>query len=100
MRQAQKMEAIGQLAGGVAHDFNNILAVILGYAEIVQRRWTTTGAQHARIDQIHKAAERGASLTRQLLAFSRKQILEPRVLELNDLVRDIAPMLRRLIART
>ncbi len=97
MRQAQKMEAIGQLAGGVAHDFNNILAVILGYSEIVQRHLTTTGTQHARIDQIHQAAERGASLTRQLLAFSRKQVLEPRVLELNDLVRDIAPMLRRLI---
>jgi two-component system, cell cycle sensor histidine kinase and response regulator CckA len=97
MRQAQKMEAIGQLAGGVAHDFNNILAVILGYAEIVQRRMTTRGMQHGRIEQIRRAAERGANLTRQLLAFSRKQVLEPRVLDLNTLLAGVAPMLRRLI---
>jgi PAS domain S-box-containing protein len=97
MRQAQKMEAVGQLAGGVAHDFNNILAVILGYSESVQRHLATSDPQHGKIEEIRRAAERGASLTHQLLAFSRKQVLQPRVLELNALVQDIEPMLRRLI---
>jgi hypothetical protein len=85
LRQAQKMEAIGRLAGGVAHDFNNLLGVITGYGE--QRRVT----------EIQKAAERAANLTRQLLAFSRKQVLETKILNLSEVVTDLGGMLHRLI---
>lgn len=95
--QAQKVEAIGQLAGGVAHDFNNILAVITGYCEMAQRQ---TGAEHParpRLDQILKAANRAADLTRQLLAFSRKQVLQPRPLDLNVVTAEAQKMLGRLI---
>ena len=95
--QAQKMEAVGRLAGGVAHDFNNILGVIMGYGEIVQRRIPAADPLHAKVAEILKAAERGAALTRQLLAFSRKQVLQPRVLDLNLVVADMDAMLRRLI---
>ncbi len=92
---AQKMEAIGRLAGGVAHDFNNLLGVILGYGELLRRQ--VADEQRGRIDQILKAAERAAGFTRQLLAFSRKQVLEPRLLDLNALLSDLETMLRTLI---
>jgi PAS domain S-box-containing protein len=93
--QAQKMEAVGRLAGGVAHDFNNLLGVILGYGELLLRQ--ASEAQRGKIDEILKAAHRAAGLTRQLLAFSRKQIVEPKVLDLNVLLSDLEKMLGRLI---
>ena len=95
--QSQKVEAIGQLAGGVAHDFNNILAVITGYCEMAQRQIDATHPARPRLDQILKAANRAAALTRQLLAFSRKQVLQPRPLDLNVIVADAHKMLGRLI---
>jgi two-component system, cell cycle sensor histidine kinase and response regulator CckA len=96
-RQAQKMEAVGRLAGGVAHDFNNMLSVVLGFCDLAQER--TNQESIARdLGQIKKAAQRAAALTRQLLAFSRQQLLLPRVLNLNEIVRDISPMLSRVIS--
>ena len=95
--QAQKVEAIGHLAGGVAHDFNNILAVITGYCEMAQRQIDVKHPVRPRLDQILKAANRAAALTRQLLAFSRKQILKPRPLDLNTIAADTQKMLGRLI---
>jgi signal transduction histidine kinase len=97
LRQSQKMEAIGQLAGGVAHDFNNLLGVILGYGEMAQRDLAAEHPARARVDQIVKAAERAADLTRQLLAFSRKQVLHPKLLDLNTLVANVEQMVGRLI---
>jgi PAS domain S-box-containing protein len=93
--QSQKMEAVGRLAGGIAHDFNNLLGVILGYAEILQR--ASSDGQRPKLEQILKAGERAARLTRQLLAFSRKQVLEPKVLDLGLLLGDLQKMLHRLI---
>ena len=92
-RQAQKMEAIGRLAGGVAHDFNNLLTVIIGYSELLLADLDRTITRQADIEEIRKAGERAAGLTRQLLAFSRKQILEPTVLDLNAVVTDMRTML-------
>ena len=97
LRQSQKIEGIGQLAGGVAHDFNNILTAITGYSELTLRRLTQDNPLRRNIEEIKKASERAASLTRQLLAFSRKQILQPEVLNLNAVVPDMDQMLRRLI---
>jgi two-component system cell cycle sensor histidine kinase/response regulator CckA len=97
LRQSQKMEAVGRLAGGVAHDFNNILGVIMGYGEIVKRRMDAADPLQGKVAEILKAAVSAADLTRQLLAFSRKQILQPRVLDLNLVVADMDKMLRRLI---
>jgi two-component system cell cycle sensor histidine kinase/response regulator CckA len=97
LRQSQKMEAVGRLAGGVAHDFNNILGVIMGYAEILKRRIPTADPLQGKVAEILKAADSAAGLTRQLLAFSRKQVLQPRVLDLNLVVADMDKMLRRLI---
>ncbi|MFI5182593.1 MAG: PAS domain S-box protein [Thermoanaerobaculia bacterium] len=97
LRQAQKMEAVGRLAGGVAHDFNNLLTVIQGYGEVLQSSLARGDPNSAPVEEILKAAERAASLTRQLLAFSRKQVLLPRVVSLNDVVRNVDKMLRRLI---
>jgi two-component system cell cycle sensor histidine kinase/response regulator CckA len=95
--QSQKMEAVGQLAGGIAHDFNNILTAILGYAELLQSS-LPPGDRHLRdVGEIARAASRAASLTRQLLAFSRRQVMQPRVIGLNTLVADMNKMLRRLI---
>ncbi len=96
-RQAQKMEAIGRLAGGVAHDFNNLLTVINGYSEVLLRRFRESDPARREIDEIRKAGERAAVLTRQLLAFSRKQILEQKPILLNEVVSGMHAMLRRLI---
>jgi two-component system, cell cycle sensor histidine kinase and response regulator CckA len=96
-RQAQKMEAVGRLAGGVAHDFNNLLTVITGYSDLLLARGELTDSQRSAIEEIRRSAERGGALTFQLLAFSRRQPLEPRVLHLNELVLGIEKMLRRLI---
>jgi len=95
--QAQKVEAVGRLAGGVAHDFNNILTTITGYTELMLRKLAAADPLYHLADQVHKAAERAGGLTRQLLAFSRKQALQPRVLNLSNVVSDIEKMLRRLI---
>ncbi len=97
LRQSQKMEAVGRLAGGVAHDFNNILGVITGYADLLKRKTPEGHPDRRRIDEILRAAQRAAGLTRQLLAFSRKQVLEPKVLEPSVVVVDMRGMLERLI---
>lgn len=97
LRQAQKMEAIGRLAGGIAHDFNNMLSVILGYVEVAQGRLAPQDPLAEDLREIRRAAERSADLTRQLLAFSRRQLSEPRTIELNGFIRDQAAMLGRLM---
>jgi PAS domain S-box-containing protein len=97
LRQAQKMEAIGQLAGGIAHDFNNMLSVILGVGQILRQEINEGDPLRADVNEIISAAERAATLTRQLLAFSRKQVLKPRATDLSALLRDMEGMLRRLI---
>ena len=96
-RQAQKMEAVGRLAGGIAHDFNNLLTAVLGHAELLLYRLPAGDRCRESADEIRRAAERAAELTQQLLAFSRKQVIHPRVLELADVVRDSSSILRRLI---
>ncbi len=97
LRHAQKMEAIGRLAGGIAHDFNNLLTVVLGYCHILTEKRSLASADQELLDEIRRAGERAAVLTRQLLAFGRKQVLEPRVLNLNAIVVEMERMLRRLI---
>ena len=97
LRQAQKMEALGRLAGGVAHDFNNLLTVILSYCSILAKSLPTDGRSARDVEQIDRAAQRAAELTRQLLAFSRRQVLEPKPLELGATVRAMEGMIRRLI---
>jgi PAS domain S-box-containing protein len=97
LRQSQKMEAVGRLAGGVAHDFNNLLTVILGYTQILADGLPAGSRQAESIVQIRSAADRAAGITRQLLAFSRKQVLSPRVINLNDIMLNLDSLLRRLI---
>ncbi|MGZ8450061.1 MAG: response regulator [Candidatus Deferrimicrobiaceae bacterium] len=96
-RQSQKMEAVGRLAGGVAHDFNNLLTVINGYSEVLLRRLGENDPARREVGEIHKAGERAAALTRQLLAFSRKQMMESKPIRLNEIVSGMVAMLRRLI---
>ena len=97
LRQAQKMEAVGRLAGGVAHDFNNAIGVIVGYSALLKDRLVSDATSHRYADEVGKAGNRAASLTRQLLAFSRKQVIQPVVLNLNSVVDETEKMLRRLI---
>ena len=97
LRHAQKLEAVGQLAGGVAHDFNNLLTAISGYAELAYMQAQGNPELQSEIEQIARAGDRAAALTRQLLAFSRKQVLTPKVVNLNALVMDVSTMLSRVI---
>ena len=95
--QSQKMEAVGRLAGGVAHDFNNLLTAISGFSEIILMKEPVSGDTRKYLMEIKKSTERAASLTHQLLAFSRKQVMQPRIVDLNRLIADLQKMLRRLI---
>ncbi len=97
LRQAQKLEALGQLSGSVAHDFNNLLSVIIGYSELLTANPASEGPMRAHLETIKRAAERAASLSAQLLAFSRRQVLQPSVVNLNSLVRESEKMLQRLM---
>jgi two-component system, cell cycle sensor histidine kinase and response regulator CckA len=97
LRQAQKMEAVGRLAGGIAHDFNNLLTAVMGYSQLALSRLPADSTARPAVEEIAQAGQRAANLTAQLLAFSRKQILQPRVLDLNAVVSDMSRLLRRLI---
>jgi two-component system cell cycle sensor histidine kinase/response regulator CckA len=97
LRQSQKMEAVGRLAGGVAHDFNNLLSVVLTYSQFILDDLKPNDPMRADMAEVQKAGERAAELTKQLLMFSRQQVISPRVLNLNDLVRDMDKMLRRIL---
>ncbi len=97
LQQSQKMEMVGRLAGGIAHDFNNMLTVILGYTEIAMETSDPTQTTYANFDAIYQAATHSANLTRQLLAFARKQVISPKIVELNTAITEMLPMLRRLI---
>ncbi|MDA1219562.1 MAG: GAF domain-containing protein [Chloroflexi bacterium] len=97
--QFQKMESIGRLAGGIAHDFNNLLTAIMGYAQLAMLEAPSNGYLGNHVQEIQKAAERAANLTNQLLAFSRRQVIEPKVINLNDSIIDLSRMLRRLIGK-
>ncbi|MCP9464182.1 MAG: PAS domain S-box protein [Nitrospira sp.] len=97
LRQSQKMEAIGRLAGGVAHDFNNLLTVIRGYSELMLSRLSPGEAMRREVEEVKKAADRAAGLTKQLLAFSRRQVVSAKVVDLNEIVQNMDGMLRRLV---
>jgi len=96
-RQAQKMEAVGRLAGGVAHDFNNVLSVILSYSDLLSRGLPEGDPTRVDLQEIHKAGERAAALTRQLLAFSRQQVLDPRIVDLNEILAGMGKLLDRVL---
>jgi two-component system cell cycle sensor histidine kinase/response regulator CckA len=98
LRQAQKMEAVGRLAGGVAHDFNNVLTAIFGYADLLLDQFAADDPRRADVIEIRHSADRAAALTRQLLAFSRKQVVQPRTLDLNQTVRSVEKLLGRLVS--
>jgi two-component system cell cycle sensor histidine kinase/response regulator CckA len=98
--QASKMQAVGQLAGGVAHDFNNILTAVLGSCDLMLMRHTPGDSDYDDIQQIRSNANRAASLTRQLLAFSRQQTLRPQILQLPDVISEVSHLLKRLIGDT
>ncbi|MCI0657388.1 MAG: ATP-binding protein [Acidobacteria bacterium] len=98
LRQSQKIEAVGVLAGGIAHDFNNLLTAILGYCDLLRPRLPLSDQGRAHLEEIRKAGDRAAVLTRQLLAFSRKQVLDPKVLDLNSVVSGMEGLLRRLLS--
>jgi signal transduction histidine kinase len=97
LRQAQKMEAVGRLAGGIAHDFNNTLSVILSYSALLLEDLGSKNTLRSDVEEIRRAGERASVLTRQLLAFSRQQVLQPRVLDVNDVLRGLEKMLRRVL---
>jgi PAS domain S-box-containing protein len=97
LRQAQKMEAIGRLAGGIAHDFNNVLSVVLSYCDLMLDDVPEDSSLRRDLEEVRRAGERAATLTRQLLAFSRQQVLQPRVLDLNEVVAGMSRMLERLL---
>jgi PAS domain S-box-containing protein len=97
LRQSQKMECVGRLAGGVAHDFNNLLTVITGYSELLLKRFVEDEDSSWKLEEIRKASKRASALTYQLLAFSRKQVLQPKLLDINAIVNDVGKMLQRLI---
>jgi two-component system cell cycle sensor histidine kinase/response regulator CckA len=97
LRQSQKMEAVGRLSAGIAHDFNNLLGVIIGYSEDLAERLDKLSPLRKNAEQIKRAGERAASLTRQLLAFSRQQVMEPKILDLNSIIEDLRRMLPRLL---
>lgn len=99
-RQAQKMEAVGRLAGGIAHDFNNLMQAILGYINLLDRRLPLGDPNHEAVEQIQKSLAHASSLTRQLLAFSRKQVLTPKLLSLNTTVSDMNRLLQRVLGET
>ena len=96
--QSQKLEAVGQLAGGIAHDFNNLLTAIMGYSQLSLLRLPPDDRLRPNLEEIKKASDRAATLTRQLLAFSRKQVMQPKILDLNSVIVDLERMLRRMIA--
>jgi signal transduction histidine kinase len=97
LRQAQKLESVGRLAGGVAHDFNNLLTLINGYGDAVLKGLRPTDPLYPYAEEIKRAGEHAASLTNQLLTFSRKQVIQPRALDMNAIVNDAERMLQRLI---
>jgi len=97
LRQSQKIEAVGRLTGGIAHDFNNLLGVIIGYSDVLEMKLEGNDALKKNVAEIKKAGSRASALTKQLLAFSRQQVLQPKILDLNSVVNDLAKMLRRLI---
>jgi PAS domain S-box-containing protein len=99
LRQAQKMEAVGRLAGGVAHDFNNVLTAIFGYADLLLDTLDADDRRRLDVDEIKRAAHRAAALTRQLLAFSRKQVMQPRLVNLNDIIANLETLLLKLIGQ-
>jgi signal transduction histidine kinase len=98
LRQSYKMEAVGRLAGGVAHDFNNVLTAIFGYSDLLRDQLPEGDRRRADLEEIRRSAERAASLTRQLLAFSRKQVMQPRVLNLNEILANVENLLRKLVS--
>ena len=97
LRQAHKMEAVGRLAGGIAHDFNNVLTAIYGYADLLLEEFVAGDPRRSDVEEIRRMAERAATLTRQLLAFSRQQMLQPQMLDLNIVIEEVQRMLARMI---